>query len=117
MHSDAMLPKELVAASTRPLILSLLTKGESYGYELIQKVRDASGGEIEWTEGMLYPVLHRLELDGLISSFWKTGETARSRKYYKLTGNGRKALKVDQERWTKVHETLTLLWNQTPAQT
>jgi PadR family transcriptional regulator PadR len=112
-----MLPKELVAASTRPLILSLLAKGESYGYELIQKVRAASEGEIEWTEGMLYPVLHRLELEGLVSTAWKTGETARSRKYYKLTGSGKKALKVDQERWIKVHQTLTLLWNQLPAQT
>ena len=50
-----MLAKELVAASTEPLILSLLAKGESYGYALIQEVKRRSGDRIEWTDGMLYP--------------------------------------------------------------
>ena len=58
MYSAAMLSKELVAASTVPLVLSILGEGESYGYALIQRVRELSGGGIEWTEGMLYPVLH-----------------------------------------------------------
>jgi hypothetical protein len=61
MYVPVMLAKELVAASTEPLILSLLSKGESYGYALIQEVKRLSTDEIEWTDGMLYPVLHRLE--------------------------------------------------------
>src|SRR5260221_8873225 len=70
MYSAAMLTKELVAASTEPLILSLLSEGESYGYALIQEVKRLSGDRIEWTDGMLYPVLHRMEAEGWIESRW-----------------------------------------------
>ena len=76
-----MLSKDLVAASSKPLVLSVLADGESYGYEIIQRIRELSGGSIEWSEGMLYPVLHRLERDGLIRSEWKRAETGRERKY------------------------------------
>ena len=64
-------PRELVAASSKPLALSILARGDSYGYEIIQEVRSRSEGQLTWTDGMLYPVLHRLEKDGLITSFWK----------------------------------------------
>ena len=60
-----MIRKELVAASAEPLILSLLAKGESYGYAIIQEVKARSGGKLQWTDGMLYPVLHRMESRGL----------------------------------------------------
>ena len=61
-----MLARELIAASTVPLVLSVLAKGETYGYALIQQVRELSGGRIEWTEGMLYPVLHWMEGERMI---------------------------------------------------
>lgn len=109
-HSIAMLSKELVAASTVPLVLSVLTQGESYGYKLIQRVRELSGGRIEWTEGMLYPVLHWMEDGGLIESEWREAETGRKRKYYRLHKEGRKALQDEQQQWLTVHETLTKLW-------
>ena len=105
-----MLTKELVAASTVPLVLSVLTRGESYGYELIQSVRGLSGGRIEWTEGMLYPVLHWMEDEGLIESEWREAETGRKRKYYRLRKEGRKALQAERQQWLTVHETLTKLW-------
>ena len=79
-----MLSKELVAASTKPLLLALLAERESYGYELIQRVKELSDEEIEWTEGMLYPVLHRLEEEGLIESEWRDAESGRQRRYYRL---------------------------------
>ena len=66
-------PKELVAASTVPLVLSVLAQGESYGYALIQRVRELSDGRITWTEGMLYPVLHWMADEGLVESEWKGG--------------------------------------------
>src|SRR5437764_336415 len=72
-----MIAKDLVAASSRPLILSLLAEGESYGYALIQRVRELSRGEMEWTDGMLYPVLHRLEKERLIESEWRSAESGR----------------------------------------
>ena len=79
-----MLSKELVAASTVPLVLSILAEGEDYGYALIQRVRDLSGSKIEWTEGMLYPVLHWMEAQDLIESEWREAETGRKREYYGL---------------------------------
>src|SRR5580693_8513671 len=98
-----MLSKELVAASTVPLVLSVLTEGESYGYALIQRVRDLSGGQIEWTDGMLYPVLHRLEAQGYIEASWRESETGRKRKYYALQGHGRQALHEQKEQWLVVN--------------
>ena len=110
MYSAAMLAKELVAASTEPLILSLLSKGESYGYALIQDVKRLSGEKIEWTDGMLYPVLHRMEQNGWIKSRWVEVETGRKRKYYSLKKDGQKALKQKQEQWSVVASVLGALW-------
>ena len=112
-----MLTKELVAASTVPLVLSVLTRGESYGYELIQSVRELSGGRIEWTEGMLYPVLHWMEDEDLIEAEWREAETGRKRKYYRLRKEGRKALRDEQQQWLTVHEILTKLWKTQPRLT
>jgi PadR family transcriptional regulator PadR len=114
MYKAAMLTKDLVAASAKPLLLSILAGGESYGYEIIQKVRALSGGQIEWSDGMLYPVLHRLERDGLIESEWKESEVGRQRKYYSLNSDGRKNLKTERQQWLTVHNTLSKLWKIKP---
>src|SRR5438876_10225968 len=102
MYCAAMLNKELVAASTEPLILSLLSKGESYGYALIQEVRRLSEDKIEWTDGMLYPVLHRMEREGWIESHWGEAENGRKRKYDSLKKDGKRALKDQPEQWVTV---------------
>lgn len=106
-----MLSKTLVAASTKPVILSILTRGEMYGYQIIQHVTELSGGNLEWSEGMLYPVLHRMEKDGLIQSQWQISENGRKRKYYHLTKQGREELEKDRQEWMKVHDLLTRLWS------
>src|SRR5271154_2010407 len=106
MHCIAMLSKELVAASTEPLILSLLSEGESYGYALIQEVRRLSGDRIEWTDGMLYPVLHRMEHRGFIKSRCGESETGRKRKYYSLKKDGKMAMAKHHEQWSLVHSVL-----------
>lgn len=108
--SFSVLSKELVAASTVPLVLSLLSDGESYGYALIQRVRELTGGQIDWTEGMLYPVLHWMEAEKMIESEWREAETGRKRKYYRIRREGKKALKEEQEQWMAVHTALTKLW-------
>ena len=111
MHNVSMqLTKDLVAASAAPLILSLLEDGDSYGYAIIQSVRDLSDGEIEWTDGMLYPVLHRLESQGEIVSEWRLSESGRKRKYYALTRQGRAALAKQKRQWLFVHGILTKVW-------
>ena len=107
-----MITKELVAASAEPLILSLLAKGETYGYAIIQEIKKLSGEKIEWTDGMLYPVLHRLEDKGLVQSRWAESETGRKRKYYSLKVNGKKALQKQREQWLTVHDTLAKLWKE-----
>jgi PadR family transcriptional regulator PadR len=105
-----MLAKELVAASTSTLVLSILSEGESYGYALIQRVRELSGNRIQWSEGMLYPVLHWMEAKELIESEWRSSESGRRRKYYRLRRQGRMALAAEKAQWLTVHETLTKLW-------
>jgi DNA-binding PadR family transcriptional regulator len=115
MMMGMRLPKDLVAASAVPLVLSLLEEGESYGYTIIQRVRDISGGEIEWTDGMLYPVLHRLEAQGFVRSRWDVSEAGRKRKYYALSTAGKRALAEQKEQWQVVHSTLTKLWGTSHA--
>ena len=105
-----VIEKELVAASTEPLILSLLAKGESYGYELIQEVKELSGDKIKWTDGMLYPVLHRMENNGWIKSRWVEMENGRKRKYYSIKKDGQQALKNKREQWTTISSVLGGLW-------
>ncbi len=105
-----MLPKVLVAASVRPIMLSVLAEGETYGYAIMQRIHDLSDGSIQWSDGTLYPVLHRLEADRLIKASWRTSESGRKRKYYALTGAGEKALEVEKRQWLDVHGVLATLW-------
>lgn len=107
--------KELVGASAVPIILSILDKNESYGYEIMQNVKQLSDGRIEWKEGSLYPVLHKLEKNGNIKSLWKMAENGRYRKYYAINKKGRKALQDEIDNWKLVHTMLNELWaNLTP---
>ncbi len=109
-----MISKELMAASTRPLILTILKRGESYGYQIIQDVKELSGGTLEWSDGMLYPVLHKLEKDGLVQSRWDVSEEGRRRKYYAITDAGREELAEAKQQWLSVHEVLQKLWGPSP---
>lgn len=102
------LSKDFVAASAVPLILSILERGDSYGYAIIQEVRRLSGGEMEWADGMLYPILHRLEKRLLVESYWGTTERGRKRKYYRLRRSGAKELAALRDRWTKLHAMLSI---------
>ena len=102
-----MIARELVAASAEALILSLLANGESYGYAIIQEIRARSGGQLKWTDGMLYPVLHRMEHRGLITSRWGESPTGRKRKYYALKRSGKAAMARHHEQWSLVHRLLS----------
>jgi len=109
-HEVSMIPPKLVAASSVPLVLSILASGESYGYAILQRVRLLSGGRIEWTDGMLYPVLHRLERSGLVAARWGESENGRRRRYYRLSADGERALEAEREEWQTVDATLRALW-------
>ena len=106
-----MYSKELVAASTVPLILSILTGGRSYGYLIIKKVKELSGGELSWSEAMLYPVLKRMEKDGMITATWVMTEGSRKRKYYDITDFGKSVLHKKQAEWYSLTSVFSKLWS------
>ena len=99
--------KDLIAASATPLILAILQYADSYGYEIIKKIRSASDNELVWTEGMLYPVLHRLEKNGFIQSYWKESPEGRRRKYYRLLPEGKGELERQRQQWELVYSVLS----------
>ena len=104
------LGKDLVAASSTPLVLAILTEGESYGYAIIKRVAELSGGYLQWTDGMLYPVLHRLERQGYVAAKWDASESGRRRKYYRITKEGRAELAAQRQQWNTVDGTLRGIW-------
>jgi PadR family transcriptional regulator PadR len=106
MHID----KDLVAATATPLVLAILAEGESYGYAILKRVRVVSGGELEWTDGMLYPLLHRLRRVGYVTTEWRTSPEGRRRKYYMVTDDGRAALADQQRQWVTVTRALNDVW-------
>ena len=110
-----MISKELVGASARPLLLTILDRQDSYGYEIIRKIERLSGGQLEWKEGMLYPVLHRLEDEMLVSSYWSEGEAGRRRKYYRLTAAGRESLETEKSHWRLIDSMLSDMWSSEPG--
>jgi PadR family transcriptional regulator PadR len=112
--------KDLVAASATPLVLGILADGDLYGYAILKRVSELSGGSMQWTDGMLYPLLHRLERLGYVSSSWGTSEAGRRRKHYAITTSGRAALADRQEQWAVVADALRQVWQaaqQPPATT
>ncbi|MBK8231242.1 MAG: helix-turn-helix transcriptional regulator [Candidatus Eisenbacteria bacterium] len=104
------LGKDLVAASATPLVLAILAEGDNYGYAILKRVAELSGGRLQWTDGMLYPVLHRLERLGHVVARWGESETGRRRKYYRITEQGKAQLQAERERWQVVDETLRGIW-------
>lgn len=107
--------KDLVAASSTPLVLAILSEGDSYGYAILQRVRELSGGVLNWTDGMLYPVLHRLERQGHVEARWEAAPTGRQRKYYRLTDAGRTQLAEERRQWQAVDAALRSAWQQATA--
>ncbi|EYD77292.1 Transcriptional regulator, PadR family [Rubellimicrobium mesophilum DSM 19309] len=102
--------KDLIAASSTPIVLAILAEGDSYGYAILSRVREVSGGRMEWTDGMLYPVLHRLERLGLVEARWEVAESGRRRRYYRITSQGRAQLAEERQQWQAVDATLRSVW-------
>lgn len=105
--------KDLVAASATPLVLAILAEGESYGYAILKRVRELSNGELEWTDGMLYPLLHRLHRLGYVTREWRTPPEGRRRRYYAITDEGHAALAEHKRQWVTVARALRDVWGKT----
>lgn len=102
--------KDLIAASSTPIVLAILADGDSYGYAILKRVRELSSGRMTWTDGMLYPVLHRLERQGHVKASWRVADSGRRRKYYRITPAGRDQLVQERHQWQTVDATLRGIW-------
>lgn len=102
--------KDLVAASATPIVLGILADGDNYGYAILQRINELSGGELDWTEGFLYPLLHRLERLGHVESDWRAATGERRRKYYRLTEAGLAELAEQRRQWATVVGALKQIW-------
>lgn len=107
--------KDLVAASATPLVLGILAEGESYGYAILKQINELSGGQLEWTDGLLYPLLHRLERLGYVEATWRTPPGGRRRKYYRITDQGRAELAEQRRQWETVVDALRNVWSTTQS--
>ena len=105
--------KDLVAAAATPLVLAILAEGPSYGYAILARVRELSGGELVFSDGMLYPLLHRLEELGRLRAEWGAAPDGRRRKYYEITPAGRRALEEQRSQWSAVTATFGRIWDLT----
>lgn len=102
--------KDLVAAAAAPLVLGILAEGESYGYAILQRVGELSGGQFRFSDGMLYPLLHRLERLGQIESQWQRSPSGRPRKQYRLSTAGAAAFAEHRRQWAAVSDALHRVW-------
>lgn len=112
---EPRIAKDLVAASAIPLVLAILEEGESYGYAILKRIDELSGGEMEWTDGMLYPLLHRLDRLGYVEARWDASEGNRRRRYYRITEQGRGALSEQRRQWEVVAGALDKAWRSFPG--
>ena len=103
--------KDLVAAAATPMVLGILSDGESYGYAILQQIADLSDGQLEWSDGMLYPLLHRLERLGQVEASWGSSPTGRPRKHYRLSPAGTAALAEHRRQWSVVNDALQRIWS------
>jgi len=103
--------KDLVAASATPLVLAILDEAESYGYAILKRIGELSGGQLEWTDGMLYPLLHRLDRLGYVEATWHFQPAGRRRRYYRITSRGREALSEHRRQWEVVSAALDNAWH------
>ncbi|HSZ58299.1 MAG TPA: PadR family transcriptional regulator [Tepidisphaeraceae bacterium] len=96
--------KELVGASTAVLILGVLKRGPSWGYDIVRQINEEAAGAFTWQEGTVYPLLRKLEKQGLVRCRWQDSPTGRQRKYYILTPAGRTSLDAGARQWEMFHE-------------
>ena len=104
-----MTTRSLTGASIHAIILAILESGDSYGYDIIQRVRQLSDGEVDWAAGSLYPVLHRMKTNGWIEDYWVEPDGERRRRYYRITARGRAALEEKTGEWMVIHRILEQL--------
>lgn len=99
---------EVLKTHIELLVLTALKRGPGHGYSIIGAIRERSGGELELLEGSLYPVLHRLEREGLVTSSWSE-VGGRRRRVYELSRSGRAGLDEQERRWRRFERAMDLV--------
>ncbi len=110
LRDDALMPRssarppqgELLQGTLPLLILRTLATGPNHGFAIARRIQQISKAVLRIEQGSLYPALHRMELDGVIESYWGTTENNRQAKYYRLTRHGRRELANETERWNAI---------------
>lgn len=90
---------ELVRGTLETLLLETISRGPMYGYQICKAIDARTDGYFNLREGSLYPALHRMERDGLLTAFWEKTDAGRRRKYYQITEAGATALARKREQW------------------
>ena len=96
-----MYHKELLKGNTETLLLSLLAGEVMYGYQIVKEMEKRSSGYFRFKEGTLYPALHRLEEGGLVEGKWGESDPAVPRRYYHITGRGKRVLEERLSEWRR----------------
>jgi PadR family transcriptional regulator, regulatory protein PadR len=91
------------------LILKSIALGPVHGYAIAQRLQQVSRDVVQVPQGSLYPALHRLENRGLLAADWKTSETGREAKFYRLTPKGKKELAAETGKWDRLNEAISLI--------
>lgn len=100
-----------MASSLTPLILLILRRQESYGYQIIQELKDKTEGELNIAEGTLYPLLKKMESKNWIEGVWKKADSGRERRYYTLTNKGKQELEVQYSQLNFINDLIFKLWH------
>lgn len=101
--------REMSRGTAELAVLGMLARKPTYGYELLASLGEATGGNPEIKEGTLYPLLHRLEDAGYVTTTWEAEGRAAPRKYYQLTDQGKARFKALRSEWQQLKEGLDRL--------
>lgn len=111
--------RELLKGAADTLVLTTFADGEMYGYQVVKELESRSEGFFRLKEGTLYPILHRLERQGLLAGRWQTMPNGSERRYYSLTARGKRVLSDKLDEWEtfsqavgRVTSSLTLDWKE-----
>ena len=104
------LERELLKGVAPLVVLEILSRGRMYGYELSEAITQRSGNLLNLGRGTLYPLLYNLEARGLVVGRWEDADTGRKRRYYQLTGKGKKQLTTQKEQWQQLQQGVDLVF-------
>jgi PadR family transcriptional regulator PadR len=109
MEATMKIERELMRGAGPTAVLRLLSGKTMYGYELVEALSRQTDGVLAMGQSTLYPMLYNLEAKGYIEAEWRQADSGRDRKYYSLTGKGKKRLDTDTEAWRALTKAMAAL--------